>query len=125
MPMNKPNEDLVKSALLLVDLQNDFCTGGALAVADSETVIKTANKAIELCQRQNIPIIASQDWHPANHLSFAVNSGTQVGDIGTLNGIPQVWFPFIAFKGKLALSFIRNSTEMPFVKFLRRVKIRK
>ncbi|SUC47295.1 nicotinamidase/pyrazinamidase [Providencia stuartii] len=42
MPMNKPNEDLVKSALLLVDLQNDFCTGGALAVADSETVIKNS-----------------------------------------------------------------------------------
>ncbi|APG50095.1 bifunctional nicotinamidase/pyrazinamidase [Providencia stuartii] len=105
MPMNKPNEDLVKSALLLVDLQNDFCTGGALAVADSETVIKTANKAIELCQRQNIPIIASQDWHPANHLSFAVNSRTQVGDIGTLNGIPQVWWPVHCVQGEVGAEF--------------------
>lgn len=93
MPMNKQSEDLVKSALLLVDLQNDFCSGGALAVADSDIVIQTANKAIDLCQQQNIPIIASQDWHPADHLSFASNSGTQVGEIGKLNGIAQVWWP--------------------------------
>ncbi|EMI5489165.1 bifunctional nicotinamidase/pyrazinamidase [Providencia stuartii] len=105
MPMNKQSEDLVKSALLLVDLQNDFCTGGALAVADSDIVIQTANKAIELCQKQNIPIIASQDWHPANHLSFASNSGTQVGDIGKLNGIAQVWWPDHCVQGEYGAEF--------------------
>ncbi|ELX8378059.1 bifunctional nicotinamidase/pyrazinamidase [Providencia vermicola] len=105
MPMNNPHEDLIKSALLLVDLQNDFCTGGALAVADSEIVIETANRAIELCQQQNIPIIASQDWHPANHLSFAVNSGTREGDIGTLNGIPQVWWPVHCVQGETGADF--------------------
>lgn len=105
MPMNKQSEDLVKSALLLVDLQNDFCTGGALAVADSDIVIQTANKAIELCQKQNIPIIASQDWHPANHLSFASNSGTQVGNIGKLNGIAQVWWPDHCVQGEYGAEF--------------------
>lgn len=59
------------SALLLVDLQNDFCTGGALAVKESDTVIDTANRLIDYFQRHQRPIIASKDWHPADHLSFA------------------------------------------------------
>ena len=48
---------------------------------------------IARCQQQNIPVIASQDWHPAEHLSFAVNSGTVIGECGELNGLPQVWWP--------------------------------
>ena len=81
------------SALLLVDLQNDFCTGGALAVKESDTVIDTANRLIDYFQRHQRPIIASKDWHPADHLSFAKNSGTVVGEVGQLNGRPQVWRP--------------------------------
>lgn len=80
-------------ALLLVDIQNDFCTGGALAVKDSETVVQTANLLIRHFKQIKYPIIASKDWHPADHLSFAKNSGTVVGDIGMLNGLPQVWWP--------------------------------
>ncbi|KLN45589.1 PncA, partial [Providencia rettgeri] len=64
----------MKTALLLVDLQNDFCTGGTLAVNESEHVIDVANKAITICQQKGITTIASQDWHPVNHLSFAANS---------------------------------------------------
>ncbi|EKT63680.1 bifunctional nicotinamidase/pyrazinamidase [Providencia burhodogranariea] len=105
MPMNNQSEDTIKSALLLVDLQNDFCTHGALAVKESELVIQAANKAIEYCQQQNIPIIASQDWHPAEHLSFAVNSGTQVGDVGKLNGITQVWWPVHCVQGETGADF--------------------
>lgn len=81
------------SALLLVDIQNDFCTGGALAVNESERVIQTANQLINGFKQTKSPIIASLDWHPADHLSFAENSGTVVGEIGTLNGLPQVWWP--------------------------------
>ncbi|MBI6550670.1 bifunctional nicotinamidase/pyrazinamidase [Xenorhabdus lircayensis] len=83
----------MKTALLLIDLQNDFCTGGALAVKDSDTVIEVANKVIELCQENNISVIASQDWHPDNHMSFAANSGQRIGELGELNGIPQIWWP--------------------------------
>ncbi|SHL42468.1 bifunctional nicotinamidase/pyrazinamidase [Morganella morganii] len=83
----------MKPALLLVDIQNDFCQGGSLAVRDSDAVIRTANRMIACCQQQNIPVIASQDWHPAEHLSFAVNSGTVIGECGELNGLPQVWWP--------------------------------
>lgn len=83
----------MKPALLLVDIQNDFCQGGSLAVRDSDAVIRTANRMIARCQQQNIPVIASQDWHPAEHLSFAANSGTVIGECGELNGLPQVWWP--------------------------------
>ncbi|KTL62853.1 bifunctional nicotinamidase/pyrazinamidase [Photorhabdus laumondii subsp. laumondii] len=83
----------MKTALLLIDLQNDFCTGGALAVEESEQVIVAANQAMAICLKHNISTIASQDWHPAEHMSFAVNSGQKIGDIGLLNGIPQVWWP--------------------------------
>lgn len=84
---------MTHSALLLVDLQNDFCNGGALAISESESVINIANAIITFCQQQGITIIASQDWHPADHLSFAVNSGTKVGSEGKLNGLRQIWWP--------------------------------
>ncbi|HGN1707154.1 TPA: bifunctional nicotinamidase/pyrazinamidase [Providencia rettgeri] len=101
----------MKTALLLVDLQNDFCTGGALAVNESELVIDIANKAIEICQKKQIDIIASQDWHPANHLSFAANSGTQVGDIGELNGLAQVWWPIHCVQGEHGAQFHPNLNQ--------------
>ncbi|CNK70759.1 bifunctional nicotinamidase/pyrazinamidase [Yersinia aleksiciae] len=83
----------MNTALLLIDLQNDFCPGGALAVTEGDRVIAIANQAISACLQQQIPVIASQDWHPAEHRSFAVNSNVEPGTIGDLNGLPQVWWP--------------------------------
>ena len=83
----------MNNALLLVDLQNDFCLHGAQAVPEADEVIEIANQAIHTFRRRNSSIVASLDWHPANHKSFAVNSGTQVGELGLLNGLPQVWWP--------------------------------
>lgn len=83
----------MNTALLLIDLQNDFCPGGALAVTEGDRVITIANQAISACLQQQIPVIASQDWHPAEHRSFAVNSNAEPGTIGDLNGLPQVWWP--------------------------------
>ncbi|EHD21595.1 MULTISPECIES: bifunctional nicotinamidase/pyrazinamidase [Brenneria] len=80
-------------ALLLIDLQNDFCPGGALAVAEGDRVIEVANRAIAACAAANIPVIASQDWHPADHGSFAANANAAVGETGELDGLPQVWWP--------------------------------
>ena len=81
------------AALLLIDLQNDFCPGGALAVAEGDQVIAIANQAIDVCLSKKIPVIASQDWHPAEHRSFAINSNAESGTVGELNGLPQVWWP--------------------------------
>ncbi len=77
-------------ALILVDIQNDFCPGGALAVADGDAIIPLANK---LMQEVDV-VVATQDWHPENHGSFACNNpGKKLFDIGELSGLPQVMWP--------------------------------
>src|SRR5215471_18950132 len=59
------------AALLLVDIQNDFCPGGALAVPEGDQVVNVANKLIPRFQF----VVATQDWHPANHISFKARGG--------------------------------------------------
>lgn len=77
-------------ALLLVDVQNDFLPGGTLAVPQGDEVIPVA---VEACRRFE-KIYATQDWHPANHASFAVNQpGRSVGDIIELEGLRQMLWP--------------------------------
>ena len=83
----------MKKALLLIDLQKDFCRGGALEVRNSDDVIETANRAIKAFVKNKNLIIATKDWHPAGHKSFAVNSSANIGETGMLNGLPQVWWP--------------------------------
>lgn len=53
-----------KAALLIVDVQNDFCPGGALQVPDGDRVIEPVNRAIEMFVAAGLPILASRDWHP-------------------------------------------------------------
>ena len=62
-------------ALLLVDVQNDFCPGGALAVADGDAVVPVLNNWIAAAGRGGARVFASRDWHPADHLSFAEQGG--------------------------------------------------
>jgi len=77
-------------ALILVDIQNDFLPGGALAVPHGDEVIPIANKLQELFPL----VVATQDWHPANHRSFAANHpGKKPFDRTTLNGLPQTLWP--------------------------------
>jgi nicotinamidase/pyrazinamidase len=59
-----------KSALLIVDVQNDFCTGGALAVPGSERVVERLNTYIAAAQARGMPIYASRDWHPSSTSHF-------------------------------------------------------
>ena len=84
-----------KSALILVDLQNDFMPGGALAVAKGDELVAIANVLMENKGTEKFDIIvATQDWHPAEHKSFAANHlGAKVYDLIDLNGIPQVLWP--------------------------------
>jgi nicotinamidase/pyrazinamidase len=77
-------------ALILVDLQYDFCPGGALAVARGDETIAVANKVMP----HFATIVATQDWHPANHRSFAVNNpGSKEGDVIDLGTVRQVMWP--------------------------------
>jgi nicotinamidase/pyrazinamidase len=57
-------------ALLVVDVQNDFCSGGALAVPDGDSIIPILNQWIAEAEARGVPVFASSDWHPANHVSF-------------------------------------------------------
>lgn len=79
-------------ALLLIDIQNDFCPGGNLPVTDGDKIVPIANALIE--NGGYDLIVASQDWHPANHGSFASqHPGKQPFEIGELSGKPQVMWP--------------------------------
>ena len=74
-------------ALILVDLQNDFCKGGALEVKNGDAAISIAN---QLMPKFDI-VVATQDWHPANHGSFAANHlWRKPGQVIDLNGLHQV-----------------------------------
>ncbi|MEO1435643.1 MAG: bifunctional nicotinamidase/pyrazinamidase [Bacteroidota bacterium] len=78
------------AALILVDLQIDFCPGGALEVAEGDLVVPIANA---LAKQFNL-VVASQDWHPADHKSFAANHPwRKIGQVIELNGLDQVLWP--------------------------------
>lgn len=62
-------------ALLLIDVQNDFCPGGSLAVADGDAVVPILNTWIAAARRGGAHVFASRDWHPADHVSFAEQGG--------------------------------------------------
>lgn len=80
-------------ALIVVDIQNDFCEGGSLAVKDAHQIIDVANNMIKHFNQNNFLVVATKDWHPSTHKSFGSNSNGTVGEIGTLNGLLQVWWP--------------------------------
>jgi nicotinamidase/pyrazinamidase len=62
-------------ALLIIDVQKDFCPGGALAIQEGDTVIAPLNVWIEQARRSGVPVYVSRDWHPREHPSFAEQSG--------------------------------------------------
>jgi len=77
-------------ALILVDIQNDFIPGGSLAVPDGDAVVPIANRLMNLFER----VVATQDWHPSDHGSFASQyEGKRPGDFVTLGGVKQILWP--------------------------------
>ena len=62
-------------ALIIVDVQNDFCPGGALPIERGDEVIPVLNRWIDAAVAVGVPIYASRDWHPAGHLSFHERGG--------------------------------------------------
>lgn len=82
----------MSKALLLIDIQNGFCPGGNLAVPDGDAVVPIANSLIESGHYDLI--VASQDWHPANHGSFASqHPGKLPFEMGELSGKAQMMWP--------------------------------
>lgn len=78
-----------RDALLIIDLQNDFCTGGALAVPEGEAIVPVVNKLIDRFPHA----LATQDWHPEGHLSFASSHKDQTpyGTVKLSYGEQVLW----------------------------------
>ena len=104
-------------ALLVVDIQNDFLPGGALAVPDGDKVIPIVNRLVE---RFDL-VLATQDWHPANHGSFAANHpNRRPGEIIDLNGTIQVLWPVHCVQGSPGAQFSAQIRTDRFAKVFRK-----
>ena len=74
--------NMSRSALILVDVQNDFCPGGKLGIENADQVVKPLNRLSSLFAERSRPVVASQDWHPEDHVSFASShQNKKPGDI--------------------------------------------
>ncbi|MCH6198978.1 bifunctional nicotinamidase/pyrazinamidase [Aquiflexum sp. LQ15W] len=83
-------------ALIIIDVQNDFIPGGALAVNEGDQVVPIINEL----QKKFDFIVATQDWHPADHGSFAANhSNKNIGEFVDLNGVSQILWPVHCVQG--------------------------
>ena len=92
-------------ALILVDLQNDFCAFGALAVPGGNDVIPIAN---DLMAQLDL-VVATQDWHPANHGRFAANHPwRKPGQVIDLHGLPQVLWTIHCVQDTFGADFVGN-----------------
>lgn len=92
-------------ALLLIDIQNDFLPGGALAVPDGDVIIPIINQL----QPQFDLVIATQDWHPQGHKSFASNhAGKKVFEKIDLDGLEQVLWPDHCVQGTAGAEFSKQ-----------------
>jgi nicotinamidase/pyrazinamidase len=83
-------------ALVLVDLQYDFCPGGALAVSEGDATIDVARRLMPHFKT----VVATQDWHPPDHRSFAANhADARPGEVIELDGLSQVLWPVHCVQG--------------------------
>lgn len=64
-----------RQALIVVDVQNDFCPGGTLPVPKGDEIIKPLNSVISAFTKEKLPIFMTRDWHPSNHCSFTSQGG--------------------------------------------------
>jgi nicotinamidase/pyrazinamidase len=99
---DKKTEVHMKKAIIIIDVQNDFCPGGALAVAGGDEIVIGINAAMEGFDT----VVLTQDWHPANHSSFADNhAGAQPYDSVQMPYGPQVLWPRHCVQGSNGAEF--------------------
>lgn len=80
-------------ALIIVDIQNDFLPGGSLEVGDGDSIIDYVVSRMKEGDRYEL-VVATQDWHPPGHGSFAsAHAGAKPFDVGELGGLEQVLWP--------------------------------
>lgn len=103
----------MSKALILVDIQNDFCPGGALAVNEGDKIIPVVNSIIDKFDY----VVATQDWHPQTHSSFASNNeGKKVGDLIDIDGLPQVMWPDHCVQDSFGAEFVNTLDKSKITK---------
>jgi nicotinamidase/pyrazinamidase len=94
-----------ESVLLIIDVQNDFCPGGNLAVKSGDEVVPIINRIMPAFTR----VVATQDWHPPEHISFASNHpGCKPLDVVNVGGIEQVLWPDHCVQGSYGAELHAN-----------------
>jgi nicotinamidase/pyrazinamidase len=89
-------------ALIVVDIQNDFIPGGSLAVPAGNEIIPIVNRL----EKKFLLVVATQDWHPESHLSFASNHpGKNVYETVSVDGLEQILWPDHCLQGKKGAMF--------------------
>lgn len=107
----------MKKALVIVDMQNDFCPGGALPVPEGDRIIPVINRL----QARFSVILATQDWHPAGHQSFASqHPGKHPGDRIILGGLEQVLWPDHCVQGTKGADFVSGLVTNRFDRVFRK-----
>ncbi|MEM1233497.1 MAG: bifunctional nicotinamidase/pyrazinamidase [Pseudomonadota bacterium] len=96
----------MKDALLVIDVQNDFCPGGALAVPDGDAIVSGINALMAEFET----VILTQDWHPAGHSSFASTHDAQPMTLTTMPYGPQVLWPDHCIQGSQGAAFHADLT---------------
>ena len=103
------------NALILVDIQNDFIPGGALAVPNGDEIVPVANRL----QAKFDLIVATQDWHPPKHSSFAASHlGKNSGDWIELDGLRQILWPVHCVQGTLGADFAPGLNQSRWAKVI-------
>lgn len=120
--MNHGIMNIAKTLLLEIDVQNDFCPGGALAVADGNCVIAPLNALAAAFDLAGGWVAATQDWHPTGHASFAsAHKGRKPGDIIDLNNIKgQVLWPDHCIQGEWGSAFHDDLDTKPINLIIRK-----
>ncbi|MCE6952423.1 bifunctional nicotinamidase/pyrazinamidase [Cereibacter sphaeroides] len=88
-------------ALIVIDVQNDFCPGGALAVAGGDAIVPRINALLSEFSAR----VFTQDWHPASHLSFAASHGAEPFSLTEMPYGPQVLWPTHCVQGSAGAGF--------------------
>lgn len=106
-----------RSALLIIDMQYDFCPGGALAVKDGDAIIPVINRLASLFS----PVITTQDWHPRHHISFAsCHPGKKQFQTVVFNGKKQTLWPDHCVKGSRGARIHDDLDQKPVNLILRK-----
>lgn len=104
-------------ALIIVDVQNDFLPGGALAVPEGDQVIPVINRILD----GYALVVATQDWHPADHESFASqHEGRSPGEVVDLHGLDQVLWPDHCVQGSGGAAFADALDQAPIARVFRK-----